>query len=160
MNGVTQVNIGPADTIALTKFYLSAAAVGTVTLVTTAPGGANITTIPIGHSVSKHLEIALWPTPSAAVTYYVDAEIDIPDMANAGDEPRLPLDWHWLIGSGVRMLEYEKMDDSRYKAAQYEFERGVRDLRWRMMAQPCAVVAANPTRRVGSRLGPWYPAGT
>lgn len=160
MTGTTAVNLGPSDTIAVTKFYLSAAAAGTVTLVQTAEGGTVLSTIPIGGAVGKYWEIALWPTPAAAVTYYVDAEIEIPDMANAGDEPRLPSDWHWLVATGARMMEYEKQDDSRFMSARQEFERGLRDLRWRMMAQPCAVVAANPVRRVGSRLGPWYPAGS
>ena len=161
MTGVTAKNLGPADVIAVNKFYLSAAAVGTVTLVEDVEGGTVLATIPIGSTFARYSTIALWPTPSAVIPYTVDAEREIPDMANGSDEPLLPNDFHWVITAGVRFLEYEKQDDTaRTSRARQEFEQGIKDLRWWLLANPCAVVSANPRRRPASRLGAWYPAGT
>ena len=160
MTGTTAKNLGPATMIAVTRFYLSAAAVGTVTLVQTAEGGTILATIPIGFTQVKYPILALWPTPSTAITYSVDAERNFPDMVAGTDEPSLPDDFHWLLGVGARMMEYEKQDDGRYGAAKADFERGIQRLRAFLSSNPVAIVSANPRRSVASRLGAWYPAGT
>jgi len=157
MAGTTAVQIGSwSDITAITKFYLSTSAVGTVTLHEDAEGGTELVRIPIGQSSAKYLRIALWPTPSSAVTLTLDYIRQIPELQSSHDEPLLPTDFHWLLDAGVRMLEYEKMDDRRYPAAVADFQKGVRDLKWFVTQQ-----ADGQGRAVGrSQLGAWYPAGS
>lgn len=163
MTGVTAVNISSttSDWIEITKFYLSAAAVGTVTLVEDAEGGTVLATIPIGQTQARYRLIALAPTPSAAVTYTVDFERDVQDMANANDEPLLPPRFHRLLAVGARMREYEKQDQARYKVAQLEYLNGLRKLKYFLNSQ--AVGRPNlrgVNRPQVSRLGGWYPPDT
>lgn len=160
MTGVTAVQIGTlADIITITKCYLSAAAVGTVTLHEDASGGTELACIPIGRKYARYWTVALYPTPSSALTYYLDFEREIGDMANAYDEPLLPSDYHWLLGTGARMREYEKQEDTRYALAMREWQTGVRDLKWWLCTQQGVVVTRRPGG-VPSQLGPWYPAGS
>ncbi len=164
MTGVTAVNISAttSDWIQITKFYLSAAAVGTVTLVEDAEGGTVLATIPIGQTHARYRRIALVPTPSAAVTYTLDFERDAQSMANANDEPLLPVRFHRLLSVGARMREYDKQDDrTRYQGAQAEFLYGVRKLKFYLYSQ--AVGNPNlrgPQLRQPSTLGGQYPAGS
>ena len=147
MTGTTAVQVSAyADIISLTKFYLSAAAVGAVTLIEDAEAGTELARIPIGKLYSRYFTIALWPTPSDAVTYTVDYIRNVEDMANATDEPLLPSDFHWLLATGARMLEYEKQDDARYATAQGEWNKGVSDLKWFVTQQ-----AASPRNRISGK---------
>ena len=84
------------DHIEVTKFYLSAVAAGFVTLFDAAVAGNELARIEIGKAYSRYVGIQLFPTPSAAVTYYVDYTRVIPDMVNPADEPLLPEDFHEL----------------------------------------------------------------
>lgn len=157
MTGTTAVAIGSwTDILAVTKFYLSTSAVGTVTLVEDAEGGTELARIPIGQSSSRYLRIALWPCPSSAITYTLDYQRQIPDMLSPHDEPWIPADFHWVIEAGAKMLEYEKQDDRRYPAARDEYYKGIRDLKW-FVNQQADGGEASAGR---SSLGPWYPAGS
>lgn len=157
MTGTTAVQIGSwSDVVSVTKFYLSASAVGTVTLHEDADGGTELARIPIGQTSAKYLRVALWPTPSSAATITLDYIRQIPELRSPHDEPLLPTDFHWLLDAGTRMLEYEKMDDRRYPAAVADFQKGVRDLKWFVTQQ-----ADGQGRAAGhSSLGAWYPAGS
>jgi hypothetical protein len=157
MNGVTAVQIGAwSDVIAVNKFYLSAAAVGTVTLHEDAEGGTELARIPIGQTSARYLRIALWPTPSSVVTYTLDYLRQVTDFEEPTDEPLIPADFHWVIEAGAKMLEYEKTDDRRYPAARAEYEKGVRDLKWFVTQQ----ASDSGTMKAPSQLGAWYPAGS
>ena len=159
MTGTTAVSLGAAitDVVEITKFYISAAAVGTVTLHEDASGGTELARIPIGATSAKYLLIALEPTPSAAITYYVDYQRVISDLANANDEPTLPSDFHDLLALGARMKEYEKRDDSRYASTQKQYEKRENEFKFYMWGSSTWVprVGRQPTRT--SRLGAQYP---
>ena len=162
MTGVTGVTFDAAitDWIFIYKFYIAAAAVGSVTLQTTAAGGTVLATIPIGQTYARYRRIALVPTPSAAVTYTVDFEWDPQNMSVANDEPLLPSKFHRLLGIGARMKEYEKKDDTRYQSTKIEYERGLSKLKFHM--NQAAVGRPNLRGRLHrgwSTLGPNYPAG-
>jgi hypothetical protein len=160
MTGTTAVQIGTlADILTITKCYLSASAVGTVTIHEDADGGTTLATIPIGRKYARYWTLALYPTPSAAVTYYMDFEREVSDMAQATDEPLLPPDYHWLLGTGARMREYEKQEDTRYALALREWQTGVRDLKWWLATQQ-GIVVSRHRGRAPSQLGAWYPAGS
>jgi hypothetical protein len=161
MTGATAVQVGDwTDILAITKFYLSASAVGSVTLTEDAEGGTELARIPIGQTHARYLRIALWPTPSSVNSYTLDYQRQIEDMEQHTDEPLVPRDFHWVIAAGARMLEYEKQDDRRYPAAKVDFEKGVRDLRWFVTQQADGRSLTGGQAFVGSRLGPWYPRGT
>lgn len=163
MTGTTAVSLGAAitDFVFLTKFYISAAAVGTVTLHEDASGGTELARIPIGQTQARYRRIALAPTPSAVITYTCDFEWDPQNMANANDEPLLPPRFHRLVGVGARRREYEKKDDSRRKEADREFEQGMKDLIYFVSSQAVgSPVMGRRTARRPSQLGAWYPSGS
>jgi len=162
MGGISAVIVGPATTMAVTKFYLSVAAVGTVTLVEDAEGGTVLATIVAGDTTTRYQGLALWPTPSSAITYQVDYERAALDLINANDEPPLPTKFHRLLVLGARMKEYEKMDDERYIAAKGEYEAGLKQLTYSVACPPDYLPVSGqgrlPAQR--SRLGAQYPVDT
>lgn len=163
MTGVTGVSLSTAitDFVFVTKFYISAAAVGEVRLQTTAAGGTILARIPIGQTYARYRRIALVPTPSAAVTYTVDFEWDPQNMSNANDEPLLPVKFHRLLGIGARLKEYEKKDDTRYRDMLMEFEREKRKLTFYVYSAAVGQPNLRGRQHRGhSRLGPHYPAGS
>lgn len=158
MNGATAVQIGSyTDIIEITKFYLSSVAVGDVTLNEDAEAGTELGKIPIGSTFARFWVVALWPTPSSALTYTIDCDRIVPEMTAPNDQPLLPEDFHYILALGVRMKEYEKQDDTRYAVAAREFAKGVSDLKWRLVGNP---VISNKLAEPPSRLGAWYPAGS
>lgn len=160
MNGVTGTLIGSqTDHIEVDKFYLSAVAVGTVTLETAASGGTVLATIPPGQSYARFLIIQLWPIPSAVVTYSVDFTREIADMVNATDEPLLPSDFHPLLSTGARIDEYEKMDDDRRTALLRDWKVGTDALKNFVINGPDYLIVPGGSNAQGSNLGGMYPAG-
>lgn len=164
MTGVTAVELTAAitDWISLTKFYLSVAAVGTVTLHEDASGGTELSRIPIGETRAQYRRIALAICPSSAITYTVDFERNVTDMINGTDEPVLPPQFHRLLVSGARLKEYLKQNQmDRFTVAKLEYEKGIRKLKYFLYSQ--AVGTPNLMGRGASRmsrLGPWFPVGT
>ena len=161
MNGVTAVSFAAAitDFVEITKFYISAAAVGAVTLHEDASGGTELARIPIGQTFSRYQGIQLWPTPSAAVTYYVDYMRNIPDMSVANDEPLLPEDFHWLLVEGALIKEWTKKDDlARRQAAQADYDRGLSDLKYAVTCPADFLPARSQTGERPSRFGAQFPS--
>ena len=161
MTGVTAVSLGAAitDFVEITKFYLSAAAVGTVTLHEDASGGTELARIPIGQTFSRYQGLQLWPTPSAVVTYFVDYMRNIPDMSVTNDEPLLPEDFHWLLVEGSLIKEWTKKDDlNRREAAQADFDRGLSDLKYAVTCPAEFLPARSQAAIAANRLGANYPA--
>lgn len=156
MTGTTAVNLGPADTIEVMKFYISAAAVGTVTLVEDTEGGTVLATIPIGETFSRYLRIGLWPTPSGAITYYADSERDLPAMANANDEPPWPRRFHRLLVDFALWKEWEKKDDSRSVQAAQRFRTGRSQLKYFALCPSDFLPARSARGAERSRFGAWY----
>lgn len=160
MTGTTAVNLSTAvsDWVRVTKFYLGTAAVGTVTLHEDASGGTELARIGIGQTSQRYTAFLLYPTPADAITYSVDATLGITDMAQDNDEPRLPADFHDLLVAGAMVREYEKTDDGRLQTSMQRYQQRLRDLLFWMHESGSG---SSMTRSgMGSRLGPWYPAGT
>lgn len=161
MNGTTAVSFGAAftDFIQIDKFYLSAAALGTVTLHEDSGAGTELAKIPIGSTYARYFGIQLYPTPSAE-SYHVDYTRNIPDLANSTDEPLLPLDFHWLLAVGAEADEWRRLNDRRATAALAELSQGMKDLRNWVLNSPMYQPDPLNDGPSYSRLGPWYPAGT
>lgn len=160
MTGVTAVSLGAAiaDFIQITKFYISAAAVGTVTLHEDASGGTELARIPIGETFSRYQQIALWPTPAAVITYTVDGERDLPDMANANDEPPFPRRFHRLLVDYALWKEWDKKDDTRSGAAEQRYRQGLSRLKYFVTCPPDFLPARGQTGAERNRFGGFYPA--
>lgn len=170
MNGITAVSLGAAITtwIAVTKFYIALAstgasttAAGVISLVEDSGIGTTLATIPIGQSFARYRRIALAICPSAAITYTVDYEREVPDLATANDQPILPPRFHRMLVSGALAKEWEKQDDSRAAAKYGELARDLKKLKFFLYSQSVGSPNLRGSVRPGmSRLGGYYPAGT
>lgn len=161
MTGTTAVDIASAIStwIEVEDFYLSANAVGTVTLHEDAEGGTELARITIGQKRPRYYAFYLWPTPASAITYYVDYRRELVELANDTDEPPLPTDFHYLLATYARMREYEKTDDTRRLVAQEEWTQGLSRLKYATQTLGEEVPVMGRGRRTGhSRLGGFYPA--
>jgi hypothetical protein len=158
LTGATAVQVGSwVNFVSITKFAISDHASRTgVTLREGSGVGTVLSTIGQGRTSARYLRIALWPTPSSALSLTLDYLRHIEDLTETNDEPLIPPDFHWVIEAGARMLEYEKQDDRRYPTARAEYEKGLRDLKWFMVQQADGRDASGGR----SQLGPWYPAGS
>ena len=163
MTGTTAKDVDTSITTweSVEDFYISANAVGTVTLHEDASGGTELASITIGQKRPRYYGFYLYPTPSAAVTYYVDYRREVTDLVNDTDEPPLPTDYHYLLVAYARMREYEKADDSRFSAAQEAFQRGLARLKYTTQTLADEMPVMGRGRVAGhSRLGGWYPSDT
>lgn len=161
MTGVTAVSLGTAytDFLQITKFYLSAAAVGTVTLHEDASGGTELARIPIGQTFARYQAVALWPTPASALTYTVDGERDLPLLINGTDEPLIPSRFHRLSVEYALWKEFEKLDDTRAGNAERRWLKGVSDFRYFATCPPDYLPVSGERLNLGrSRLGAYYQA--
>jgi hypothetical protein len=163
MTGVTAKSIDTTITsfLEISDFYLSANAVGTVTLLEDSGLGTELARITIGAKRPRYTALYLWPTPTAAITYYVDYRRELVDLANATDEPSLPTDFHpMLVAYGVaREQEYQGEEDRSTQAMQ-RFAYYLSRLKFatQSLSDELPVVGR---RRIGhSRLGGFYPADT
>lgn len=159
LTGTTGVTLSSAITtfIAVTKFYLSATAVGTVTLIEDSGAGTELSRITIGRTRARFYGLMLDPVPAGVITYSMDVLREIPDMSNSTDEPLLPEDFHDLLIDIAELKELTKQDDpSRYRMLTNRVSEGAADLQtfvvnhpeWRPMAGPTAI----------STYGAWFPA--
>lgn len=160
MTGTTAVAIGTiTDFILITKFYLSAAAVGTVTLHEDASGGTELAKLAIGDVRAQYHQFLLYPTPSAVITYFADVLRAIPEMSNDTDEPLLPEDFHDLLIDKAELKHAKKADDpSRYAMLQAEIQRAERDLMAFVTSHPDWSPSWNSGETGISSLGSAFPA--
>ncbi len=124
MTGIVPVSLGAAiaDVIDVEDFYLSVAAIGTVTL-TQGSGGTELSRIPIGATYQRFYRYALAPTPSAVVTRTIDAIAELTDLVNDTDEPFPNADFHDLLVDGGVYEEWNthgKIQDARVLRADME----------------------------------------
>jgi hypothetical protein len=160
MTGVTAVSFSASvtDIIQIEDFYLSANAVGTVTLHEDASGGTELARITIGQKRPRYYAYYLWPTPAAAVDYLVDYRRELVELVNDTDEPPLPTDFHDILPAYARMRHYEKQDDGRYNVAQAHYQKRLSQLKYATQTNPDDLPVMGG-RWVGhSRLGGWFPA--
>jgi hypothetical protein len=161
MTGTTAVDISSAvsDWIFITKFYLSAAAVGAVTLHEDASGGTELSKIAIGDVRAQFHAFQLYLTPSGVITYTADVLRAIPDMSNDTDEPLLPEDFHDLLIDMAELKELRKGDDpNRWHMLQSDIKRGEADLRTFITAHPDWRPEFGGPAHEFSSLGAWFPA--
>lgn len=160
MNGTTGVSSARTDYIAITKFYLSAAAAGTVTLREDTEGtGTLLATINIDQTYARYSVLRLFPTPSSAITYSLDILRRLEDMANANDEPLIPPDFHDLLVFGAAWREHmhrQQRDLARDYEAMYQ-ERFGDLIYWAHASAPQTTIGR---QREFSHLGPFFPPGT
>lgn len=158
MTGTTAVQFGSLATWErIDKFYLSTAAVGTVTLHEDASGGTELARISIGSTSTDYTGITLWRTPSASsISYTVDAQRLAPSLAQSNDVPLLPEEFHDLLLLGALMDEYQHMNDARYSVAAEEYRTRERQFRY-WLAEAGGSTSA-PFEKP-SRLGAWTASG-
>ena len=167
MTGTTQVTVGSSITtfIQVEDFYLSANAVGTVTLwqgTTGAPPTltTQLAQITIGQKRPRYQAFYLWPTPAAVVSYLVDYRREIVDLANATDEPNLPPDYHQMLVDYAVAREYElKNDQARVKLAMGRYTFRLERLKYQTQWATDELPVSNNRLWTGhSRLGGMFPA--
>jgi hypothetical protein len=158
LNGTTAATVA-SSVLEVTAFSLNRPAVGTVTLYEDSDAGTALAVIPIGLTQVRHLQVQLWPTPSAANTYAVDGIRELSDLVGDYDEPLLPPEFHDLLVLGAASDEWRRLDDTRHQITRQDLELRLRDLNnwlWNLPEyQPGGEAATR-----GSQLGPFYPAGS
>ena len=163
MTGTTAVNISSAVTvwIVITKFYLSTAAIGTVTLHEDASGGTELSRIAIGDVRAQFSAFQLFLTPAAVITYTADVLRAIPEMSNDTDECLLPQDFEDLLLDKAEMKELRKQDDpSRYAMLAADVKRGEAELLTFVVNHPDWRPSFGGVEAEYSSLGANYPADT
>ena len=125
MTGTTAVSLSASITsfIEITDFYLSANAVGTVTLHEDASGGTELAQITIGQKRPRYYAFYLWPTPAAVVSYLVDYRRELQDLVNVTDEAPLPTDYHRMVvdfALARELTHAEKFDKAAKAEARYD----------------------------------------
>lgn len=164
LNGSTSVQLGTVtDALVVNKFYLSAACLGAVSLMTLTTAGVTLATIPAGQLHVQYFTIIVWPTPSAVWTMNVDYTKVISQMSQPTDTPMLPDDFHYLLGCGARANEYEfKKDFNAQQSALRDLQMGQQ----RLMDFVCnnddyiVIPGQQPRGTRFSNIGSWFPAGT
>ena len=157
LTGTTALTLSSAITswVQITKFYLSTAAVGVVTLLEDSGTGTELARIGIGQTQNRYFSFYLDPTPSEALTFYFDALYQIPDLAQDTDEPFLPSDYHDLLVDGVLAEEFSKKDDTRARWFENRWNLRGAELRLRLARM---ALDESPAMRT-SRLGSWVESG-
>lgn len=160
MTGTTGVDVDTTITtwVEVTDFYVSSAAVGTITLLEDSESGTELARITIGASRPRYFGFYLWPTPSAADSYVIDFDRRVVDLSNNTDEPPWSENYHWIVLAYMRAREYEKTENTRYQEAMREFDRGLRELRAFTQNTPNYTPSTLKRQPGRSRLGSWYPA--
>lgn len=162
MTGTTAVSLSASITsfIEIEDFYLSANAVGTVTLLEDSGTGTELARITIGQKRPRYYAVNLWPTPASAITYLVDYRREVLDLANATDEPPLPTDLHPMLVAYAVMREFEmKGETDRVVIAKQRWDGFRSRLKYQTQTGSDELPVAGRAAWVGrSRLGTWFPA--
>lgn len=144
----------------ITKFFLNNLAKGTVTLLEGSVNGTELARIAIGRSSARYSRIILYPTPTVAVTYYADVELNVEPMTQAYDECILHEDFHWLLPCGTIMREYQRKEKHvEHSIEKARWKQGISDLK-AFVGRPSGAAhrSDNPPRF--SQLGSNFRAGS
>jgi hypothetical protein len=164
MTGVTAVSLNVAITtfIELMDFYLSAPAVGTVTLHEDSGVGTELARITTGKTRPVYFGFYLWPTPAAVVTYYVDYRRDLIPLAANTSVPPWPTDFHELLVAYADWREFTfKGDVEQAAVAQGRYQQWLGRLKYSTQVQSDDLIVMGRRKRIGhSRLGSYFPADT
>jgi hypothetical protein len=155
MTGTSSIALNTTTTwLQITKFYLSAAAVGNVSLKDS--GGNVLGIISAGHSYARYTRLHMYPTSTAVLALTADVELRIEDMVNTGDEPIIPEDFHDVLVDGAIARDLRR----RGKMQDYGAVEGARRKRVAELQVWCnkKTGTAHPERlpRRFSQLGPWF----
>jgi hypothetical protein len=163
LTGTTAVNI--ASTVStwerVDKFYLSVAAVGSVTLTEDSGVGTTLAVIAAGQTNPNYTGLLLWPTPSSAITYTIDITRAVTDLTHDTDVAAIPDDFADLLVLGALADEYQHLADARWSAAVAEYKEREGQLKYWL-----AETATGRPFGLGrewerpSQLGSMYPAGS
>jgi hypothetical protein len=162
MNGLTAINISSTIStwLHVTKFYISGAASGNVTLHQTSGVGPELSRIVPGRSYPRYTLIHLSGTPAASQTYYADVMLHVEDMRNINDEPLMPEDFHWLLECGALKREYMRREKvAQWKVEDANWRQGVADLGAfirRRGGVSTGGQRGNDRRRVSQYSSPWF----
>lgn len=161
LNGTTRVAIGALTShIEVTKFYIDAVGVGSISLYDAASSGNELARIPIGLTSARYLGVAWHPIQTADVTLYADITRAVFDLVNGTDEPMIPPDFHYVVSLGARVREYEFIDDSRIGTARSDYTKGQAALRSWVLNDGDRIASLRPMPVGWSSLGAMYPAGS
>jgi hypothetical protein len=160
MNGTTAATLVASGAVEITALYVSAVGAGVISAYEDTGSGTILASIPIGSTAVKYLHIQLWPTPSAATTYYLDYTRELADLTQDTEDPILPADFHDLLWRGAVMDEWLYKDDSRAAYMQQVFDRDVHDLKSWVWNHTDYMPGPSPNRPHISRLGGWFEAGS
>jgi hypothetical protein len=161
MTGTTAVQIGGISSyLSINDIYLSVAAVGTITILEDSGSGTELARISRLSLRPRYYGFYLWPTPAAAVTYYVDYQRQLIEMTQDTDEPPLPLDQHQMLIAYAVMREAEKASDGDLLVrATKRYEKLFSNLKYQTQSLSDEIPVMNGGRAIGrSRLGGMYPA--
>ena len=160
MTGVTAVGSGNVNYVEVTDFYLSASAAGNITLTEDSGLGSTLASIRVGQKRPRYYGFYLWPTPAAAVTYYVDYRRDVLDLVNDTDEPPLPTDIHPALVAYAVAREKEKTGDTNGSLqAMARYTKFLKHLKYQTQTLSDEIPVLGRGALVGrSRLGSWFPA--
>lgn len=164
MTGVTAVQIDAliSTFIQIEDVYISANAVGTVTLHEDSGSGTELARITIGQKRPRYYGFYLWPTPSGVIDYLVDYRRELLDLVNAADEPPFPVDYHAMLVAYAVSREYEiKGDTQRVLLARQRFDQALNRMKYETQTNASELPVSNHRRLIGhSRLGGMFPADT
>jgi len=121
--------------------------------------GVDDTGEPTAYAIRKAgattLVVRLWPVPTDVRTLDVDIIASVTDLAADGDVPVFKAEYHSALSDYARMSEYEKMDDTRYKACAELFQAKVKALRFALRRADDRIV-----RQGGGPIARWSHFGS
>jgi len=161
LTGTTAVDVNTliADWIEVTDFYLSHAAIGTVSLYEDSGAGTELARISVGEMRPRYMGLYLWPTPAAVVTYYVDHRQELQPMTTSTDEPPWSPDFHeMLVAYGAWREWMFKGDVDRASEAKTRYSQWLSRLKYATQAETDEIPVMGGRRIGHSRLGSEYPA--
>lgn len=156
LTGTSAANIGPADSLKVLDFYISAVGVGEVYL---SDAAANeLGRIGIGRTRARYTIIELYQKPAGVFTLYADVDLAIQPLVNATDEPLIPEDFDEAVIHGVRKREYQKREKFDLAGAcDRDFQKVMNKLRLHTATKTALDAHSRPGF---SQLGPMYPSGS
>lgn len=161
LNGQNRVQIGAVATRTdhenVERFYLSANAVGYVSLYDASAGGTELARIEPGKTFSRYLTVEWSPIATADTTLYMDFTRTVFDLVNGFDEPLLPDDFHSLLITGAEMQECLFSSDGRYATLAATYRQELSELTSFVMNDGDRTTSLRPTKAGWRPFGGQFP---
>lgn len=114
--------------------------------------------VPINTTAAGQV-IAFYPTPASALTYTIQGDAEFSALSSGSDTPTFPARFHRILVDFALWKEWEKQDDTRARAAEARWLKGVSDLKYFVTCPPDFLPVSGQGRPLDhSRFGAWYPA--